>query len=1563
MMCPPRSTLTAGLTWRTPRHVAPAAASIDAAARWRWCRSLLAALACVGALFGTATVHAQSEVGLSSGYAPFRSLPFFILADTQFGSDDVARLRVEVPAQDGGRAMLEAYGGIDIALYRVPRPLAFLQAQKNLHRVDVRARVQEGGLANTLAYLWDNAWKKSRFAWRDLFSTEIRREVTSAAPQLRSRAELKKPTEFRPESHYRPLEGFEQIDRFRYPIWQAKPIAPPADVDLAGSSSEFIPVSEGNVHVPLGKLRPGLYLAEAIIGQHRAVTLVFVSDTVAVTKLAAGALTTWTADRRDGRPVADTQLLWTDGTGTLKSARSDDRGLATLRHASPEHTWLLGEDPAGGVFVSENFYYDSEIHDTKLYAVTDRPLYRPGDLVRLKFLAREFVAANQSRAARAGALQIAVNDPNGTPVLTATAALSQDAGADTAFRLPDNATAGGYEVRIGYEDRLYAAAFRVAEYVKPHFDIELLPDAKRLRTGEPVAGVLRLRYPDGKPVAMATVELSLRAQTLTMVEGELRYSGLFPVQLTSTSLKTDANGDAAFVLPAAKEPSRLILSALATDGAAYRVRATRELLVERAAANWKLRAERAFTMPSEPVRLVLEPEAEHAAPPVRWEIVRLEDQQRSSGDFDPGAREWAPRLDQPGSYSLLLRDADGNIVGASAHWVGGNGLKAAAGSIEMVADRPGYRAGDVAEVLITFPQPVDEALLTLERDGVEATALLSRSADWLRTERIAPNQWRARIPVRDVHAPNITFSVVVVKDGDYVFQNAGLVVEPPRIALEIVPERETVKPGELVTVDIRSTLAGEPVPAVLTVSVVDEMVYALQPEIAPGLIDFFNHLRRNNVRTSASLSFIAYDEAVDHTGDTRRPPAGHQYAERGVKVIERPRRDDTDTAAWEPALRTDAEGRARLTFRMPDALSRWRITVRAAGSGSADGIWGQRSAQIWSDQALYAKWTSPTWLREGDAPIAALAVFNNTDSVRSAEVTLALAGETLRQPVQLARGVNYVRLALPAFSGRQAARVEILEGGTPVDALETVLDARPARWRGVRERRLGVDGDGAGEGAPLLLPADARDLSLRLVDSGAAHFLQVAEDLVDYPWGCTEQTASRLIPLALVTPLLAPEGRAGQDPDRLWQMLHAQRLRLAALAGPQAVFGWWGNGTEESALMTAYAYYADWYAARTLGIALPAEHWEQVLEAYREHGEDAPLLHRALSLWFAQEIGLPVRTQTEGLLAALADAEADASRSDGHDAGWSPILAAPDSTLGLAHARVLASILARHNRIADDASGAAALGEARITLMASARPTARALLLLAGQTAPGEAEDVLARVAHDAPTMDRALTLVWTRQALGGLVPGAIDLAPAQPWQRGRGRFGQTTWQWPAELPLPTHLTLAQDAAHAPLTALLRYEADEASGVGSLPVTIERRLYRLERGEKGYAATPLGAGEALSPEALYLDEVVLTSDTPQHNGLLEVALPPGATVERGTWGVDLVDGDQVAAIERARAEERPGRYGVPVEHLEGRVVLRHLLRVAQSGRFVLPPTRFHRMYQPELKAFADKGDSTVWQVR
>jgi uncharacterized protein YfaS (alpha-2-macroglobulin family) len=320
------------------------------------------------------------------------------------------RLEVNQPSA------LEQVGGVDVLVYRIPDALAFLQKQKNLHRVQVGARPADEGLANTLTHLWDSWVVKSRLAWQQMFSASARRAVTQQAPELKTPAKLTQPSVFEEPRQFRPIPGLPVVERFRYPVHKAEPIGLPKGVKLEGSSSEFITVSQGNVFVPVGKRAPGLYLVEAISGQFRATTLLFVSDTVAITKVSGDQMLVWAAQRAAGAPVAGTKVVWTDGVGVLKSGEADAQGLVKLDRQSPEQTYVFGQDPAGGVFISENFYYDSEIYNAKVYTVTDRPLYRPGDWVNVKVSGREFRSARESVALQDADLALAVLDPAGQVV-------------------------------------------------------------------------------------------------------------------------------------------------------------------------------------------------------------------------------------------------------------------------------------------------------------------------------------------------------------------------------------------------------------------------------------------------------------------------------------------------------------------------------------------------------------------------------------------------------------------------------------------------------------------------------------------------------------------------------------------------------------------------------------------------------------------------------------------------------------------------------------------------------------------------------------------------------------------------------------------------------------------------------------------------------------------------------------------------------------------------------------------------------------------------------------------
>jgi uncharacterized protein YfaS (alpha-2-macroglobulin family) len=395
-------------------------------------------------LFSTLSLAAIAGDIDPSGYRRIQGDAFFLLAETGFGSEEIATVRLEAPSDDWENENeviddeLADYSGADIVIYRVPDPLAFLKSQKNLHRIRVegRYRREEEGLANAFAYVWDTWYKKSRLAWQRVFSSEVRSQVVREAPELKQVPPHTYRTPFQQPPQFEPLTGFDKIAAFRYPIWEAKPIEPPQDTHMSGASSEFIKPHRGDVRIPLGKLQPGLYLVEAYIGAHRATTVVFVSDTVSLTKTSGHQWLVWTAHRQTGQPVAGTKLLLSDGVGVLESGSTNAQGLLLLDRKSPERSYVIGQDTAGGVFVSENFYYDSEIYAAKLYAFTDRPLYQPGDTVQVKLVGRVFEDARHSKSLTDGEVALSVIDSMGTPVTAKTFSVHSESGGQTSFDLP-----------------------------------------------------------------------------------------------------------------------------------------------------------------------------------------------------------------------------------------------------------------------------------------------------------------------------------------------------------------------------------------------------------------------------------------------------------------------------------------------------------------------------------------------------------------------------------------------------------------------------------------------------------------------------------------------------------------------------------------------------------------------------------------------------------------------------------------------------------------------------------------------------------------------------------------------------------------------------------------------------------------------------------------------------------------------------------------------------------------------------------------------------------------------
>ncbi|MFH1726061.1 MAG: MG2 domain-containing protein [Elusimicrobiota bacterium] len=1522
--------------------------------------------------------------GLSAGdlspsrYSLFTGGRFFLLTDSSFSSREEAVVRLEAP---GRRHAFEGYSGVDIVVYRVPQPVKFLRKQKNLHRPEVKGNYAGEGLANAMSYIWDSWYKKSRLAWQRIFAYGIRKRVIEESPGLRQAPPHSYETRFENNPQFGKVGDFELVTRFRYPIWHSKPIGPPKGVVLGGSSSNFIKPKQGNVYIPIGRRGPGLYYVEAIVGQYRANTLVFVSDTVGVTKMSRGQQLVWTVDKLTGEPREKTRIILSDGVGVIKSGVTDQAGVLVLSKESPERSYIIGEDTDGGIFISENFYYDSEIYAAKVYSFTDRPLYRPGDEVKLKVLGRMFESADRSEPLKPGKVRVVVLDPNRTPLIVKSMELEDPvAGGDTSFRLPKFAAAGGYSIELTYEGDVYAGAFRVSRYAKPHFEIDIVLDKSEFKTGEPIKGRLRLTYPGGEPVRDARVDLNVRAQKLSMVAGELNYLGRFPVELVKSEFQASGQGVVDFELPAAPSPSRYVLRVRGVDGTSYRVTATKEILIEAGIAAFEVSTDRNLTKPGKKVVFTVGSRTPGTARaeggPESWEAIRLEDRSTSSGPVTDG--KCAVVFEKSGSYSVHVKDSRGNIVGSADHWVEGPELRSTPGSVSIILDKETYRPGDDATALITFSEKVDHALVTMERDEVASHALMPKGSGRVSFKRMSDHQWRARIPIRKEYSPNITMSVAYVLNGRYVFQNKGIQIDIPSIDIAFRPDKKEYKPGETVHVEVTTTLEGKPLPASVAVSVVDEMIYVLQAEIAPNILDFFYHLRRNQVKTSSSLDFFTYDSASWGAGPPGSSPGG-DYHRRRLKLRERPRREDVDTALWLPSLRTDSSGKARFSFKMPDSLTRWRITGRAV---SERGIVGQRKAYVVSRKDHYLKWTGPVVFRYGAKPMISMVAFNLTDGSRELEFRASGLGMRGRRTLSLHPGANHIALGLSARKSG-SVKTSLHSKGAVIDALETSVSLVPRRWLTTRTSEVPL----ASRKSAIDIPANAFNVRLSVANGVSQLFLAMADRLIAYPYGCVEQTASRLIPLSMAVEHSGELGLSPQTMARLEDLMVDNRARLVRMAGPDAVFGWWGNMTEGSAFMTAYAYYADWRVGKVTGRELPAEHWSNLLEVYSKGSGGEDVFGDAVVLFLAGEMGLPTRTLLTGVMERALELSPSALyrgaalHADMRD---SYVLSGYNSKLRKSLGVYLTKIAMGAQGMVIPRRFGILAGAAQAGLEESRLPIARAMLLLgkAGERSSGgsisramnflgvsrkgrgdddrsEVREVLFDMGSEVPTVDRSLGLIFLSKALDVTRSSAkpVRIKPGGDWREEKTGLGRSGWLYRGRLGAKAEVELESEPPKG-LKAHVIYDSF-ASEPHALPLRISRDLYRLEPSGNAleFQARRVGPGWRVDTSDIYLDEVRVTPGTGSlyRFGVVEVPLPAGSEVDESAWGLKIRGLPGHAGLyEMEGARHAPGelRYSIPIERLEKPFVIRHLVRFSQAGTFQVPRARFYRMYAPQQKAFA-----------
>ena len=290
------------------------------------------------------------------------------------------------------------------------------------------------------------------------------------------------------------------------------------------------------------------------------------------------------------------------------------------------------------------------------------------------------------------------------------------------------------------------------------------------------------------------------------------------------------------------------------------------------------------------------------------------------------------------------------------------------------------------------------------------------------------------------------------------------------------------------------------------------------------------------------------------------PPAAPGARPVAQFPLPNPRTDFRETAAWLPQLRTDPAGRLTTTFTLPDSLTAYRLT--AIGVTRSTAI-GHTTASLLARKPLAVQLHLPRFAVEKDQIELAALLHNTTDQPQQVTLTWKIDGavqSAIRDPqsaiVLAPHSTTPARLPVNFPSIGRATITLNIASPTHQDAEQRSFPilplARPAEVRlsGQLDREL-----------TLTLPKDfvPYDLAISMSRGDLARALDGLGYLVDYPYGCVEQTMSRFLPAVVVRaavrdlPIDLPPAVADKLPDAIDQGL----ARLYAFQHDDGGWGWW----------------------------------------------------------------------------------------------------------------------------------------------------------------------------------------------------------------------------------------------------------------------------------------------------------------------------------------------------------------------------------------------------------------------
>jgi uncharacterized protein YfaS (alpha-2-macroglobulin family) len=524
--------------------------------------------------------------------------------------------------------------------------------------------------------------------------------------------------------------------------------------------------------------------------------------------------------------------------------------------------------------------------------------------------------------------------------------------------------------------------------------------------------------------------------------------------------------------------------------------------------------------------------------------------------------------------------------------------------LSVVADKKVTSAGEKVKLTLHPHQKLSNILMTVERDTIITYEILKGNKNNITInieEDYVPNIYisflgtvaREDFPVYtgefDDQAPAFLFGVV----------NVDVNKEVGSLSVHINHHEDSFEavPGQEVSFDIQvNNEKGRGVESETAFCVVDESVLAMTGYKTPSLDSLSSFTLPLSVFTDDLRIELLKQTPFKYISE--QVLTGGGGLSKGLEVsATKLRKDFRPLAYFNPSVITDKEGKARITFNVPDTMTRYRVYAVACDKGSRFGT-SEEELKVIKD--FYLEPGLPRFFTKGDQFTISVSAFNKTSDTGTGTITTDYDPFVTLSPVDKSFNLkDYDRTVIPikgeahesgygklSFRGEFEGREDALTLTVPVNSDQLLFN--DILFGKIRDNAHIIYSFPEGVREKADEPLSSHDVKALLTVSGSPflHMSKGLSYLLRYPYGCVEQTSSGIIPLAALRDLISegffPDLTAAETDKFLKKGIE----RLLTMQTDSGGFGYWPGDVRPHLWGTIYAASALSYA-HSAGIEIP----------------------------------------------------------------------------------------------------------------------------------------------------------------------------------------------------------------------------------------------------------------------------------------------------------------------------------------------------------------------------------------